>query len=100
MVCKKMVQQTTSQALFEMTTVCLNTSFESRSPLVNGVVHHALLQLTPCLNQPLSQLDHVGDHSLLHHARVVEVHRVQIKAVGWPHVRTDELWAPSWGLAK
>ena len=31
--------QTTSQALFEMITVCLNTSFESCSPLVNGVVH-------------------------------------------------------------
>jgi len=31
----KMVPQTTSHALFEMTTVCLNTTFESCSPLVN-----------------------------------------------------------------
>jgi len=31
----KMVPQTTSHALFEMTTVYLNTSFESCSPLVN-----------------------------------------------------------------
>jgi len=32
-----------------MTAVCLNTSCESCSPLVNGVrvVHHALLELTP-----------------------------------------------------
>ena len=30
-----MVLQTTSHALFEMTTVCLNTGFESCSPLVN-----------------------------------------------------------------
>jgi len=49
----KMVPQTTSHALFEMTTVCLNTSFESCSPLV----HHALLTLTPCLNQLLSRID-------------------------------------------
>jgi len=67
-----MVPQTTSQVLFEMTTVCLNTSFESCSPLVSDVVHHGLLELTPRLDQPLSQLDHVTDwsliHSLLHHA--------------------------------
>ena len=51
------------QALFEMTTVCLNKliSFESCSPLVNGVVHHGLMELAPRLNQPLSQLDHVTD---------------------------------------
>jgi len=30
-----MVPQTMSHALFEMTAVCLNTSFESCSPLVN-----------------------------------------------------------------
>jgi len=65
--------------------------------MVNGVVHHALLEptvLMPCLNQPLSQLDHVADwslvHSLLHHAPDA-VHRVQIRAVGWPHVKSDEL---------
>ena len=51
-----MVPQTTSQALFEMTTVCLNKliSFESCSPLVNGVVHHGLLEVTSYDNQPLS----------------------------------------------
>jgi len=51
-------------------------------------------RVTPCLSQPLSQCDHVADwslvHSLLHHAHAV-VHRVQIMAVGWPHVRNDEL---------
>jgi len=91
-----MVAQTTSQALFELTAVCLNSSFESCSPVVNGVVHHTLPELTPCLSQPMSQLDHVADwslvHSLLHHAPDAVVHRVQIKSVGWPHVRTDELW--------
>jgi len=34
--CGKMVAQTTSQGLFEMTTVCLNTGFESCSPLADG----------------------------------------------------------------
>jgi len=51
----------TSQELLEMTTVCLNTSFKSCSSMVNGVVQHALLELMPCLNQPLSQLNHVAD---------------------------------------
>jgi len=40
-------------------TVCLNTSFETCSPLVSGIVHHALLELTLRdlrLNQLLSQL--------------------------------------------
>jgi len=32
----------------------LNTSFESCSPLV---IHHVLLELMPCLNQLLSQID-------------------------------------------
>jgi len=40
-----------------------------------------LPELTPCLKQSLSQLDHVADwslvHSLLHHASDVVVHRVQ-----------------------
>jgi len=45
----KMVSQT-SQILFEMITICPNTSFESCSPLVSCIVHHALLELTPCLN--------------------------------------------------
>jgi len=48
--CGKMVPQT-SLALFEMTTVCLNTSFESCSPLVNGIIHNAL-QLTHAMSQP------------------------------------------------
>ena len=39
----------TSQALFKMITVCLNTSFESCLPLVSGIVHHTLLELTPWL---------------------------------------------------
>jgi len=44
-----MVPQTTSHALFERTTVCLNTSFESCSPLVNDSPRsartHAMLLL-------------------------------------------------------
>ena len=42
----------------------LNTSFESCLPLVNGVVHHALLELTPCLNQLMSR-----NSSFLHFTR-------------------------------
>jgi len=50
----------------------------------------------PCLNQPLSQPDHVADwslvHTLQHNAADAVVHKAKIKAVGWSHVRTDELW--------
>jgi len=51
----KMVSQT-SQILFEMITICPNTSFKSCLPLVSCIVHHALLELTPRLNQLLTQL--------------------------------------------
>jgi len=43
-----MVQQTTSQALFEITTVCLNTSFESCSPRSAGT--HAMSQPASMIN--------------------------------------------------
>jgi len=90
------VPQTTSQALFKMTAVCLNTSFESCLPLANGVVHDALLELMPCLNHAAAvstQPRHVADWILytrsirLHHAPDVVVHRVQVM----PHVRTGQL---------
>ena len=45
----KRVPQTTSHALFEMTTVCLNTSFESCSPLVNDPPRSAR---THAMSQP------------------------------------------------
>jgi len=45
----KIVPQTTSHALFEMTTVCLKTSFESCSPLVNDPPRSAR---THAISQP------------------------------------------------
>jgi len=45
----KMVPHITSHALFEMTTVCLNTSFESCSPLVNAPPRSAR---THAMSQP------------------------------------------------
>jgi len=56
--------QTTSHALFKMTTVCLNASFQSCYNCHWSMMHHALalLELTPFLNQLHSQIDFFAFH--------------------------------------
>ena len=43
----------------------------------------------------LPQLVHIADwysiHALLQHAADVVIYQVEVRTVGWPHVRTDEL---------
>ena len=50
------VRQATSQQLFSVTTFCMDTRFQSLSPLISRIVHHALLKISLCLNKPLQQL--------------------------------------------
>jgi len=40
------VRQATSQQLFKMTTFCTDTRFQSFSPLINCIVHHAVLNFS------------------------------------------------------
>jgi len=73
----------------------MDTLFQSFLPLINRIVHHAVLTFSPCLNQPLPQLVRIADWNsvgtLLHHAPDAIINREYVTNVGWPHVRTDKL---------
>jgi len=49
------VSQAVSQRVFRVTTFCINTCFQSFSTLFSRIVHHAVLQFSPCHNKPLPQ---------------------------------------------
>jgi len=42
------VRQATSQQLYRVTTFCTDTRLQSFSPLINCIVHHALLKFSAC----------------------------------------------------
>ena len=50
------VRQETSQQVFKVITFCMDTCFQYFSPLINRIVHHSLVKISPCLNKPLPQL--------------------------------------------
>ena len=83
------------QRVFKVTTMCMDTRSQSFPPLVNGLIHDALLHSNPRLNKPLPQMVHILDrhsvHALLHHAPDEVVYGIKVGTVGWPHVRTNEL---------
>jgi len=45
------------QRVFKVTTLCMDTRSQSFLPLVNGLIHDALLQSSPRLNKPLLKKD-------------------------------------------
>jgi len=89
------VKQATSQQVFKVTTFCTDTCVQSFSPLIKCIVHHAVLKFSPCRNKTLPQLVCITDwysiYALLQRAPDAVIYRVEIRTVGWPHVRTDEL---------
>jgi len=77
-------RQATSRQVFKVTTFCTDTCFQSFSPL------SAASSTTLYWNSA-----HVATrgfrNSLLQHAPGAVIYRVEVRTVGWPHVRTDEL---------
>ena len=55
------VGQATSQQVFKVATSCTDTCFQSFSPLINCIVHHALLKSSPCRNKMLPQVVRIAD---------------------------------------
>ena len=49
------IRQVTLQQVFKVTTFCTDTCFQSFSPLIYCIVHHALLKFSPCRNKTLPQ---------------------------------------------
>ena len=46
-------------------TFCTDTCFQSFSPLINCMLHHALLKFSPCRNKTLLQLIRIADWYLI-----------------------------------
>jgi len=46
------VRQAMSQQVFRVTTLCINTCFQSFSTLISRIVHHAVPKFNPCHNKP------------------------------------------------
>jgi len=82
------VKQATSQQVFKVTTFCTDTCFQSLSPLINCIVHHALVKFSPCRNNTLPQLVCIADsysiQALLQHVPGVVIYRVEFRTVGLP----------------
>ena len=49
-----------------VTTFCINAYFQSFSPLISRIVHHALLKFSPYCNKPLLQLIRITDWYSIH----------------------------------
>ena len=63
------------QQLFEVTSSARTID----TTLFDGLIHDALLEFTPCLNQnqpPLPQLDHILGYTLLHHVQDAIIHNL------------------------
>jgi len=50
----------------------VDTRFQSFSPLINRIVHHALLKFSSCLNKPLPQLVRIADWYSVSHWQTVK----------------------------
>jgi len=92
------VKQATSQQVFKVTTFCTDICFQSFLPLINCIVHHALVKFSPCCNKTLPQLVYIADsysiQALLQHVPYVVIYRVEVMTVGLPQGLMN--WGVSW----
>ena len=63
--------------------------------LITSSVHRAVLKFSPCLNKPLPQLVRFAHWYTWYTCFCImpdaAINRVEVRTVGWPHGRTDEL---------
>jgi len=85
------VKQAASQQVFNVTTFCTDTCFQSFLPLINYIVHHALVKISPYCNKAFPQLvsvvciaDSYSIQALLQHVPDVVIYRVKVRTVGLP----------------
>jgi len=64
------------QLLFEVTFINSNTTTDSVTPLCDQLIHDALLELSPCLNQPRYCNTTTSRLVLLYYAADVVIHRI------------------------
>jgi len=63
--------------------------------IISCIVHNSVLKFSPCLNIRFPRLVRIADwysiHVLLQHDPDAVIYLAEVRTVGWPHVRTDEL---------
>ena len=78
-----------------MLSVCTHACSQSLSALVDGHVNNVPLQTVPDFNEALLQLiDTVHStfiHSLLHNTPDLIIHWIQVLAIWWPEIRSNEV---------
>ena len=68
--------------MFKVTAFCTDTCFQSFSPLINCIVHHAVLKFSPCRKKTLPQFVSIVDwysiDALFQHAPDAVIYRVEV----------------------
>ena len=72
------VRQATLQQMFKVTIFCMGTYFQSFSPLINCIVHRAVLKFSPCRNNTLPQLVRIADWCSIHVKKIKKMKNVCI----------------------
>ena len=82
--------------MFEMSALRANTSTQTVSPFVDTSVNNVLLQINPDFNLSLLDFIHILERvlidPLLHVPPELVIDRIDVRAVGGPQIRKDEVW--------
>jgi len=85
------VQVQLLQLVFKMSSFFIHKGLP---PFVNSIVHNAVRQTIPCVDQALSQIGYISIwrliHTILHHAPYSIVNRTMIRTTRRPEVRRNE----------
>ena len=78
-----------------MSSIFMDTYSQSTTPLIHCSVNYFLIEMAPLFDQLLFEMVDVTDLStvgaLLQHAPYLIVNRVEVQAVWWPLLWTDEV---------
>jgi len=83
--------------MFKVLSICMHACSRSLCPLADSCTNNVLLQTVPDFNEALLQLIHTVYttfiHSLLHNTPEWDlmIQWIQIWAVGWSDIRTNEI---------
>ena len=74
----------------------MNTSTQTVSPFIDSSVNNVLQQTNPDFNQSLLEFIHFLERRLidplLHVLPELVIDRIEVRAIGRPQIRRDEVW--------
>jgi len=82
--------------MFKMLSFGLDADFESFPPLVNGLIHNRLFQVSPDLKKLLLQFSQITNrflvHALLHAAPDFVINGIRVRTTRRTQVRWNKIW--------